>query len=150
MDIKPFVGFAGIRFGLTEEEVIAKLGPATNRETESFEDGTNDVSLKYEKLGVDITFYSGDDFKLGTITFFAKEYTFLGHSLIGEAEADLVAKAAERGMEDLELEDDFKDLDSKDYFSEKNGVSFWLLEGKVDSITIFPEYGDDDEIVWPS
>lgn len=150
MEIIPFVGFADIKFGFTEEEVVAKLGPATHRETEDFEDGSNDFSLKYEKLGVDFTFHSEDDFLLGTITFFGRDYTMLGHSIIGEEEGIFVANAASRGFEDLTLEDDFDDLDSKDYFSEKYGISFWLYEGRVDSITIFPKYSENDEVVWPT
>lgn len=150
MEIIPFVGFANIKFGLSENEITEKLGPATHRETEDFEDGSNDVTLKYKKIGVDFTFYSEDDFRLGTITFFTPDYKILGHSLIGEDEAVFTANAAIRGFEDLTLEDDFEDLDSKDYFSEKYGASFWIYEGLVDSITIFPKYGEDDEIVWPS
>jgi len=149
MEIIPFVGFADIKFGMSEDEVVSILGPAAQRETEQFDDGSNDITLRYAKPGVDLTFYSEDDFRLGTITFFTPNYKVLGNAIIGEDEAVFVGNASNRGFDDLTLEDDFEDLDSKDYFSEKYGISFWVCEGKVDSITIFPEYGDDDEVIWP-
>jgi len=34
---------------------------------------------------------------------------------------------------------------------ESKGLSFWIQDGFVESITLFPEYTEDGEgIVWPS
>jgi hypothetical protein len=46
---------------------------------------------------------------------------------------------------DLQLDDDFKELNSKDYTSNSNGISFWINNGIVESISISPNYQKDDE-----
>ncbi len=46
--------------------------------------------------------------------------------------------------------DDFTELGSKDYWCEDLGLSFWIQDGTMTSIAIFPKYEDDgDTVIWP-
>ena len=149
-EIIPYVGFDQIKLGQTLGRVELILGKATDRNKEIFSDKSISVTLKYPNLGIDLDFSSDDDFRLGTMTFYSKEFTLNGMSLIGLNEIEFIMKL-KKVFPDLELDDDFKELNSKDYTSNSNGISFWIENGIVESISIFPQYKDDDETpIWPN
>lgn len=148
--IKPRIGFDQVKLGQSRDEVSAILGKADAEHIEKFEDGSENQILSYDVLDIELTFSSEDDNKLGTITFNSAEFTYEGKSLIGISEDELLLLAKNMGLNDLEKEEVFEDLNAQDYFSKSSDLSFWIQDGKVDSISLFPEYEDDDEtIIWP-
>ncbi len=150
MEIKPFVGFDDIKFGLTQRNVINAMGKDYKEEKEAFPDNSKQFTLFYDRLGCAFTFSSDFNYKLDSITFYATEFTIFELSIIGLPEIEFVEAVKEK-IKDLELEDHFIDLNSKDYVSESNGMSIWIQDDFVDSITIFPLYSEDGEsIIWPS
>ncbi len=149
-EIIPYVGFDKIKLGQTLGQIELLLGKATDRIKENLFDDSISITLKYPNLGVDLDFSSDDDFRLGTMTFYSKEFTLAGMNLIGLNEIEFIMKS-QMVLTDLELDDDFKELNSKDYISNSNGISFWIHNRIVQSISIFPEYQKDEETpIWPN
>jgi hypothetical protein len=147
-EIQPFVGFGQIKFGMTLEQVKTLLGEPTSSTKDKHEDGTDDVSLLYGEQGVELSFMSEDEYNLGLITCYAPTFTVDGTSYTGLSEADFLETAK---FEDLIQDEEFVEVDSKDYTVDSKGLSFWIQDGFVESITLFPEYtADGEEIVWPA
>jgi|TARA_B110000967_G_scaffold81728_1_gene84464 hypothetical protein len=148
IEIIPFVGFGQIKFGMTLEQVKTLLGEPTSSTKDKHEDGTDDVSLLYGEQGVELSFMSEDEYNLGLITCYAPTFTVDGTSYTGLSEADFLETAK---FEDLIQDEEFAEVDSKDYTADSKGLSFWIQDGFVESITLFPEYtADGEEIVWPA
>ena len=151
MEIKPHIGFKNIKFGFTVDQVIEILGEPNSEDTSNFEDGSSDVAMVYNELGVTLVYSSEDDFKLSSVTFYTADATLKGEHFIGKSEDYLLENAKEKGIDDIVLDDDFEELEAKDYASEKLGLTFWVQQGVLDSITIFPEYDSQgEEIIWPN
>lgn len=147
-EIQPFVGFGQIKFGMTLEQVKTLLGEPTSSTKDKHEDGTDDVSLLYGEQGVELSFMSEDEYNLGLITCYAPTFTVDGTSYTGLSEAEFLETAK---FEDLIHDEEFVEVDSKDYTVDSKGLSFWIQDGFVESITLFPEYtADGEEIVWPA
>jgi hypothetical protein len=148
IEIQPFVGFGQIKFGMTLEQVKTLLGEPTSSTKDKHEDGTDDVSLLYGEQGVELSFMSEDEYNLGLITCYAPTFTVDGTSYTGLSEAEFLETAK---FEDLIQDEEFVEVDSKDYTVDSKGLSFWIQDGFVESITLFPEYtADGEEIVWPA
>lgn len=149
-EIIPYFGFDKIKLGLTLGQVELLLGKASENNKETYSDNSSDIILKYHNIGVDLTFSTNNDFRLGTITFHSKDFLLKGKKLIGLKEIEFVMKS-NLIFSDIELDDDFKELNCKDYTSNSNGISFWINNGIVESISIFPDYENDDETpIWPN
>ena len=146
IELTPFVGFNQIKFGMTLEQVKGLLGEPTDNTKEKHEDGSEDISLLYGEHGVELSFMSEDDFRLGLISCYAPTYTIDGQAFAGMSEADFL-KAAD--FDDLKLEDDLTELKAKDYTVDSKGLSIWIQDGFVDSITMFPNHIDEDTVEWP-
>lgn len=147
IEIQPFVGFGQIKFGQTLDQVKSLLGEPTSSTKEKYDDGTNDVSLLYGDLGAELSFMSEDDFRLGLITCYAPSFVLEGTAYIGLSETDFANIAP---FTDLEQDEEFATPESKDFTSDSLGLSFWVQDGFVESITLFPKYTEDGEnIVWP-
>jgi len=149
MKIIPHIGFGIIKFGMHKDEVIKVLGKQYTEEIEPQQDGGTVHTLVYMDLMYSLTFTSEDDFRLGSITFYAEDTSIMGLQLIGLEEEEFLATIATQ-IDDIELDDDFDEEDEKDYVSDQFDVSFWLQDGVVFSITALPKYKDDGiTAVWP-
>jgi len=149
-EIIPYFGFDKIKFGLTLGQTELLLGKSSENNKESYSDNSSDIILKYHNLGFNLNFSSDNDFRLGTMTFYSKEFSLKGKKLIGLKETEFVMKS-NLIFSDLQLDDDFTELNSKDYTSNSNGISFWINSGIVESISIFPNYQEDNETpIWPN
>ncbi|MGB1232238.1 MAG: hypothetical protein ACPG5M_08360, partial [Winogradskyella sp.] len=111
-EIIPYFGFDKIKFGLTLGQIEFLLGRAFLSEKETYSDKSIDAILKYPNIGVDLTFSSDDNFRLGIITFYSKNFSIKGQKLIGLGENEFILKS-KAIFSDLELDDDFKELNSK-------------------------------------
>src|SRR5690606_6757871 len=150
MEILPHIGFKNIKFGFSKTQVVDILGEPNIEETSNFEDGSSDISMVYNELGLTLVFSSEDDFRLSSVTFYTSEATLNGESFIGKNEEFLFENAKAKSIDELFLDEEFEDLNAKDYSSEKLGLAFWVQQGILDSITIFPEYDEKgEEIIWP-
>lgn len=146
IELIPFTGYGQIKFGQSQEQVKLLLGEPTETVREKHEDGTEDISYLYSEEGVELSFMSEDDYSLGLITCYLPTYTIEGKSFIGLSGQDFLSEA---NFSDLALEDDFSDVNAKDYTVDSMGISIWIQDDHVHSITLFPRYNDADEVVWP-
>lgn len=150
MEIKPHIGYGNIKFGMSEQEVIKLLGRPTHRAVLTEEGEPEDVTLEYENHGVDLSFTADDAYRLGAITFYHTYYLLNGIEFIDMSEADLLREAPKAGIHDLELDFNEDETYGKNYASDELGLLFWVLEGVVDSVSILPQYADNEEdIIWP-
>ncbi|MGB0851007.1 MAG: hypothetical protein ACPGTP_07160, partial [Bacteroidia bacterium] len=90
IELVPFTGFNQIKFGQTLDQVKLLLGDPTETTKEKHEDGTEDVSLLYGDLGVELSFMSEDNFKLGLISCYAPIYTLDGQAFAGMGEEEFL------------------------------------------------------------
>ncbi|TJY38031.1 hypothetical protein [Pontimicrobium aquaticum] len=149
-EIIPHVGFGKVKLGQTLGQIEKLLGkPNENKRNYYREDNSNEVVLKYHHIGADLVFSSDNSFRLSSITLFSRAFTLNGKSLIGSNQSELILKFKNL-FEDLKLDDDFEELNAKDYSIDSIGISFWLDNGIIESITLFPKYQNDNEtIIWP-
>ncbi len=150
MEIKPHIGFGKVKFGQSEKEVTAILGKPSLREKNTAEDEPEDITLEYDEQGIDLLFSADDDYRLGSVTFYGREFSLNGVSFIGSKESELKAKAKKAGISDLELDDEFDEENPKNYVSESKGILFWIQDDILDAISILPAYADNgDDVIWP-
>ena len=148
--IKPLIGIEGLSLGLSMEEVVSILGKPDKRSLRKFKDGSCDKYWDYLTLGLELTFSSDNNWLLGRITAQAKDSKLEGKSMIGLDEMKFLEMLKKTNISPIALEDDFRELDSKNYVCDKLGLSFWVHEGELESITIFPEYDKTGDIpLWP-
>jgi len=148
--IKPLTGIEGLSLGISKSDVIKILGEPDHRSTENLIDDSPDELWDYFKLGLELSFYSDHNALLGNITIESPHAELAGYHLIGLDEKELLETLKKAGIEPIVLEDDFEELGSRYYVCDRLGLSFWVQDGKVDSITIFPEYDESNEIpMWP-
>lgn len=134
--------------GIDKSSALEILGEPDERSFADYEDNSSTETWEYLEIGLDLTFYS-EDWLLGSITAKSKNTEFAGKYLIGMEEKEFLINAKEVGLE-IELEDDFTELGSKDYVCQKLDLSFWIHDGELTSITIFPQYDESGIVpIWP-
>ena len=148
--IKPHIGIEGLFLGTSMSEVLDILGKPEKRSFRRFKDISCSSYWNYLKLGLSLTFSSDDDWLLGTINIDSENAKLAGYRFVGLDEKGLLKTVKKAGITPTVLEDDFKELASKDYACDRMGLTFWVQDGKVDSITIFPKYDESGDIpLWP-
>ena len=148
--IKPLIGIDGLTLGIKMSDVLNILGEPDHRKFWDFEDGSCDKTWEYSKLGLELTFSSDDKWLLGNITVESENAELEGYQLIGLDEQEFLKRLQQTDIGPIQLDDDFVELGSRDYVCDRLSLSFWVNDGKLESITIFPEY-DENGIVplWP-
>ncbi len=148
--IVPGVGFANLKFGMNEEEVISVLGKPDEVEVLDMEDGETVNMYYYDEIGVSMSFDSMADMRMVEIAFENSEYTLNDNLFSGMSKELFLEHADGMGEYDVEdLTDEGSDVNELYSFEDKN-INIWIREGVVDSIQIGPFWSDDDEeILWP-
>ncbi len=148
--ILPGIGFDSIKFGMSEEEVIAVLGKPDEVEVQEMDDGESVNIYYYDEINVSISFDSMADMRLVEISFDDSSFTLLDKFFPGMSKELFLEHADEIGEYFVEdLSDEGSDVNELYSFEDKN-INVWIKEGAVDSIQIGPYWGDDDEeILWP-
>ncbi len=68
--------------------------------------------------------------------------------LIGLHEKDFLKKALELGHGIPMIDDDWEEY--KDYEIDSLGLSFWVSDGIVENVAIFPKYNESGNMpIWP-
>ena len=148
--IEPLIGINGLQLGKDMSDVVDIIGEPDERSSRQFPDESEDKTWEYSNIGLSLTFSSDDDWKLGVITVEAADAELSGHCFIGLEEKVFLDQIEEARITPTVLDDDFRELGSKDYKCDRLGLSFWIQDGKVSSITIFPKYDESGEVpLWP-
>jgi len=148
--IVPGVGFANIKFGMTEEEVTSVLGKPDEVEVQEMDDGELVNIYYYDEIGVSMSFDSMADMRMVEIAFDNSEYTLNDKFFPGMSRELFLEHADKIGEYDVEdLTDEGSDVNELYSFDDKN-INIWIREGAVDTIQTGPFWSDDDEeILWP-
>lgn len=151
INILPLVGIEGLHLGSTKEMVLETLGDPDNRSvTEYKEDNSQNEDWIYSKPGLELTFFSDDIGLLGAVSVWSPDSILKGRRMIGIPEENLLKVLKQIGIIPTVLQDEFKEVNAKDYVCDKFGLSFWVHNGKVTTITIIPEYDEQgEEPIWP-
>ncbi len=149
--IKPLIGIDGLSLGVTKSEARNILGDPDKCSMKEYKyDKSRDEGWEYFQLGLELTFSSDDDWLLGTIGVTSEEATLAGHHLVGLDEKKLLKILDQIDIGPIVLESDFTELGSRDYVCDKYGLSFWVQDGVVTTITIIPDYDESGTVpLWP-
>ena len=144
MNILPHVGIENVVLGSTKEAIRALLGEPDNIEHDVWPDDTQSETWAYEDMGFELGFNSEDGWKLGVITTTSSAASLEGVKPIGLEENELT-----KLLPGVKLDEDFKES-GKDYIYPEKEISFWIADGLVVNITVFPEYDKTGNIpIWP-
>lgn len=151
--IIPHVGFDWLHLGIEMSYVLDMLDQPDDRSFNAYNVAGNSidssVDWSYLKLGIQLTFDSDDDWVLGSITVESELAELAGKRFIGMDENVFLEEANEAEI-NIAIDDDFKDLNCKNYNCDELDLFFWVSESKLTSITIFPKHDETDEIpLWP-
>jgi len=145
-------GLGKLRFGATEEEVEAYLGPAD--EIDSSGDAEDEhITWHYKALQGYVSFDEVDDFCLGTIEVSLPAASIYGEVLLGKTRREVkkilkgkVAGRTEESHHDLEAEGDAR-VCLLTYT--KQSLNLWFEDDVLTSIQWGYLISEDDEIIWP-
>ena len=153
IEIRPFIGIGKSILGYSEDDIKNVLGDPTSINDEYYgqeeiEQNLNRIYV-YENHMLDLTFSAEYKFKLSTITAHSPDSELFGFKLIGMEEETFLKIAGGLGYGVPEIGDDWEEY--RDYFLDSIGLSFWISDGIVENITIYPEYDESgNTIIWPS
>jgi len=150
MKITPFTSIGDAILGSGVGDVVGVLGENYSTKDENFGDGEVIRTVEYPSLGFSLMFCKDDEFRLGAITTKSIDATLKGERVIGLSEEAFLFKVESIMGERPRLDDDFEES-GKDYVLDSFELSFWVLDGVVSSITLFPRYDSSGNIPdWPT
>ena len=147
LNIKPKIGIDSIKLGMTKSQVISSWGEPQKKENRfpNKEDLAENVETWFYSSGVELDFRAEDKFVLSSITVFSQKAIYRSVHPIGLDKDELIEKLPE-----LKLDDDFEE-NGCNYVDCDNELSFWISDGKVENITIFPAYDiSGNNPIWPT
>ena len=144
MEISPHRGIDNILLGTRRTDITNLLGKPETAIRGHYEDDVESEIWTYRLLRLELAFDSDVDFRLARITTTHPDVHIAGFNPIGLAENFLMMK-----YPNLELQGDFEQS-GKDYVDRATDLSFWLENGKVTNVTIYPEYDTIEQVPrWP-
>lgn len=153
MNIQPGIGISQIKFGISEEQLIAVLGkPLSVTEGEYVENsGDYNRELFYQE-DLSFTFDSDDSYRLSLITIRSRGYKLFGIDIFGlpiEVVKSFISKEASEipKYKDWSYEDVLDHI-SLDYDS--LGLTLWFDNGLLEEIQCGYLFFDDwNTVKWP-
>lgn len=154
MKITPGKGIENIKFGMSDVEVIATLGPPDFIDNLEHVEGSGDYyrEIYYTKLGCSFSFNQEDDYRLGCISVTGRVHLLFNNNFIGlnvvEAKKTISSHTSEVPVyEDCTWgKDESSELISIDNL----GIMFWFKSGVLEEIIISCLFKEDNEtIIWP-
>lgn len=146
LEILPYIGVGPIKFGMTMERVRDLWGqPDCIEHFRALQERPQDRSVEWiYKSGVQLSFDSDDHFLLGAITIDSHGALLNGVPVVGADIQDI-----EKHFPELRLDDDFEE-NGRDYAIDNSGVSIWVIDYLVSSVTLFPQYDKSgNNPIWP-
>jgi len=147
-DATPFFGIPPFVLGMTRETVLAAAGRPESVETS---DVTGSVieSWFYQSGEIELEFDPEPDARLQSITIRSATATLNGVGIVGRPVEELPRLALQADIHDLVLTDEVEEF-GQCYESDQHGLMFWVVDGTVMNVTIFPRFDDAGETPqWP-
>jgi hypothetical protein len=153
-EIIPGVGLGAIKFGYSREQIKKLLGEPDDIESYSYTDSEEDMteSWHYDELELSLSFDEAEDWKLVTISVSSEFYLYKGFSPVGMSKQNFLSEIKKQNLSDLEYED-FATEESENqelYFTELQGINFWLDDAVVTEVQWGPLFLDDTTVNWPA
>jgi len=130
MEIKPLIGLNDILFGMSRDSIKNLLGePKSTRGFSPLADNDKAEIWLYSN-GIELYFLTDENYLLSTITVESNVSKLDNFDCIGVSEKELKLKYPQ-----IETSDNFEDF-GKDYLLPNKEISFWVVDGRVRSLTI--------------
>jgi hypothetical protein len=143
MEIRPKKGIGDFSFGMTIEEVVAKLGKPDKIYQD--EDDENQLLYQYNKSKLRLTFYQDQDGKLGYIRCSNPKLTYQGKPVISTPIEKVEKEVFGKQVPEWEIED-------YDFFVTYVNEEFWIvLNVEYDEVTeveLGVPINEDEEYEW--
>lgn len=148
--ILPGKGITGVVLGMTQTEVRAVLGNPSEMSTDTFDDGSDWISLDYEDQGLSCGFSSDDNYVLDLIRVERPDMQLFGREIAGLTSEEGVALFAANGEEPESLPFEQEDEAGVTYLTyDFDGVSIWFVDDRLCMVQIAPRWRDDDTPIFP-
>jgi len=146
MEVVPHTGLGKVKLGMTMPQVASELGEPDTKSS----DRVGDSSWYYKTQGIRCDFSADDSWRLGSIEVSTPAFCLYDDSIGGRSEAELCELRDSGRLKGLVLDEEFPELEAKEYACDSLGLSFWICDGVVQSMTIFPRFDASGEVVlWP-
>ena len=151
MKINPLNGVDEIILGMSIHDIETLLGKPDDTKKESYgKCDSLDLIYEYENKGLTLTFSSDDSYILGSIDVYSPDALLYNTYFINLKKNDFIHKFESLKVGSIKVDDLFEEIDTEVYTCKALGLNFWLVDGVVDSITIFPNYDKSgDRVIWP-
>jgi hypothetical protein len=143
-------GLEGIPFGITEKELIKKIGKFITQSEIEYSKENKDIIYNY--FGISFYFNEAYLYRLNQIEFEDKSYKIGNKELI---EKTLHVFLDE--MQELEIESPKIEVQINEYtdntiflFYESVGLTAIFEDYLCKSVSIYPIYDEEDKIIWPN
>ncbi|MBT1064530.1 DUF3192 domain-containing protein [Bowmanella sp. Y26] len=145
MEIEPKIGIDKIKLGMSMDQVRTLLGDPDNIEIFiPIENQPEDRSFNWFYGDTEYSFDSEDQFLLSSIQSSSSELLLNKKPIIGISAKELLSR-----FPSVELDDEFE-FDIDEYRHSELQLSFWVKDGTVYLVTIYPEYNKKGtEVIWP-
>jgi hypothetical protein len=145
MQLKPKIGIANLKFGMTQKDILEILDIPNRKRID--EDDEDEVLLEFNQLKLRLTFYLNEGNRLGYLRTNNLDLTFNGHKIIG-TKIDIAKKLIFGSLiTDWEIEE-------YDFFISHSNDEFWITLneefGEVTAIELGVTYLDEENYDWPT
>ncbi|WP_232301163.1 outer membrane protein assembly factor BamE [Gilvimarinus agarilyticus] len=145
MEILPKIGISQIKLGMSMDQVRSVLGDPSNIETFiPIEDQPEDRTVDWFYGDTEYSFGSEGEFLLGSIQSSCPNLTLNNLPIIGISVKELKVR-----FPLAQLDDEFN-FYIDEYRHSELQLSFWVRDGAVYMVTVYPEYNKEGtEVIWP-
>lgn len=149
MEIKPLHGFGSLKFGATQKDVEALLGPPQETETIDVEGEIHEVEVwSYYELGHAVYFEKELNDVVTNFETDNAEATMFGQKVFELDQNGIIDLMKKNGFEDHEVEDD-PELDERIVFFNDAHMQFVFDNGRLGLVSWAVAMDEEENIRWP-
>ncbi len=149
MDIKPLHGFGSLKFGATQKDVEAVLGPPQETETIDVEGEIHEVEVwSYYELGHAVYFEKELNNVVTNFETDNAEAGMFGQKVFQLDQEGIIDLMKQNGFEDHEVEED-PELDERIVFFNDAHMQFVFDDGRLALVSWAVAMDEDENIRWP-
>ncbi len=149
LDIKPLHGFGSLKFGATQKDVEAVLGPPQETETIDVEGEIHEVEVwSYYELGHAVYFEKELNNVVTNFETDNAEAGMFGQKVFQLDQEGIIDLMKQNGFEDHEVEED-PELDERIVFFNDAHMQFVFDDGRLALVSWAVAMDEDENIRWP-
>ncbi len=149
LDIKPLHGFGSLKFGATQKDVEAVLGPPQETETIDVEGEIHEVEVwSYYELGHAVYFEKELNNVVTNFETDNAEASMFGQQVFELDQNGIIELMKKNGFDDHEVEDD-PELDERIVFFNDAHMQFVFDNGRLGLVSWAVAMDEEENIRWP-